>query len=110
MKLRARHCGLSRRASRPYKRDTCLECAPLLHQSFKTTQNSNDYIVVVQDHFPKWVDGRTICGKEALNIPDAVVQGAFTAWSLPDETKVDFWGDVSPKCHKFLNFMNLQKK
>ncbi len=33
---------------------------------FKTTQNSNDYTVVMQDHFTKWVEGRAICGKEAL--------------------------------------------
>ncbi len=42
--------------------------------SFKTTQNGNDYIVVMQDHFTKWVEDRAICGKEALTIADAVVQ------------------------------------
>ncbi len=41
---------------------------------FKQTQDSNDYIVVMQDHFTKWVEGRAICGKEALTVADAVVQ------------------------------------
>ncbi len=42
---------------------------------FKTIQNGNDYIVVIQDHFTKWEEGRAICGKEALTVADAVVQG-----------------------------------
>ncbi len=41
---------------------------------FKKTQNDNDYIVVVQDHFTKWVEDRAVCGTEALIIADAVVQ------------------------------------
>ncbi len=41
---------------------------------FKKTQNDNDYIVVMQDHFTKWVDGQAVCGKEALTVADAVVQ------------------------------------
>ena len=32
------------------------------------TQNSNDYIAIMQDHFTKWVDSGAICGKEALNV------------------------------------------
>ncbi len=28
----------------------------------------------MQDHFTKWVQGRAICGKEALTVADAVVQ------------------------------------
>ncbi len=40
---------------------------------FKTTQNGNGYIIVMQDHFTKWVEGRAICGKEALTVADAVV-------------------------------------
>ncbi len=41
---------------------------------FKQTQDSNDYIVVIQDHFTKLVEGRAICAKEALTVDDAVVQ------------------------------------
>ncbi len=40
---------------------------------FKMTQNGNGYIVVIQDHFTKWVEGRAICGKEALTIADTIV-------------------------------------
>ncbi len=39
---------------------------------FKTTQKGNDYIVVMQDNFTKWVEGQAICGKEALTVADAV--------------------------------------
>ena len=41
---------------------------------FEMTQNGNDYVVVMQDHFTKWVESRAICGKEALTVADAVVQ------------------------------------
>ena len=41
---------------------------------FKRTQDGNEYIVVMQDHFTKWVEGRAICGKEALTVADAIVQ------------------------------------
>ena len=36
----------------------------------KKTQNDNDYIVVMQDHFTKLVEGRAVCGKEALTVAD----------------------------------------
>ncbi len=39
---------------------------------FKRNQDGNEYIVVMQDHFTKWVEGRAICGKEALT--NAIVQ------------------------------------
>ncbi len=50
---------------------------------FKTTQNGNDYIVVMQHHFTKWVEGQAICGKEALTIADAVVQVWFLKHGTP---------------------------
>ncbi len=56
---------------------------------FKMTQNGNDYIVVMQDHFTKWVEGRAICGKEALTVPDAVVQD----WILKHGTPVTLHSD-----------------
>ncbi len=56
---------------------------------FKMTQNGNDYIVVMQDHFTKWVEGRAICGKEALTIADAVVQD----WILKHGTPVTLCSD-----------------
>ncbi len=40
----------------------------------KRTQDGNEYIVVMQDHFTKWVEGRAICGKEALTVANAIVQ------------------------------------
>ena len=40
---------------------------------FKHIQN-DDYNVVMQEHFTKWVDGRAIFGKGALTVADAVVQ------------------------------------
>ncbi len=39
---------------------------------FKRTQDGNEYIAVMQDHFTKWVEGRAICSKEALTVSDAV--------------------------------------
>lgn len=41
---------------------------------FKQTQNENDYIVVMQDQFTKWVEDRAICGKTALSVAVTVVQ------------------------------------
>ncbi len=49
---------------------------------FKRTQEGNEYIAVMQDHFTKWVEGRAICGKEALTVADAVVQ----EWILKNKT------------------------
>ncbi len=40
----------------------------------KGPKKGNEYIVVMQDHFTKWVEGRAICGKEALTVADAIVQ------------------------------------
>ncbi len=45
-----------------------------LRGPFKRTPDGNEYIAVMQDHFTKWVEGRAICGKEALTVADAVVQ------------------------------------
>ena len=56
---------------------------------FKTTQNSNDYIIVMQNHFTKWVEGQAICGKEALTVADAVVQD----WILKHGTPVTLHSD-----------------
>ncbi len=56
---------------------------------FKTAQNGNDYIIVMQDHFTKWVEGRGICGKEALTIADCVVQD----WILKHGTPVTLHSD-----------------
>ncbi len=56
---------------------------------FKMTQNSNNYIVVMQDHFTQWVEGRAICGKEALTIADAVVQD----WILKHGTPITLRSD-----------------
>ncbi len=60
-----------------------------LMSPFKTTQNGNDYVIVIQDHFTKWVEGRAICGKEALTIADAVVQD----WILKHGTPVTLHSD-----------------
>ena len=56
---------------------------------FKTTQNGNEYIVVMQDHFTKWGEGREICGKKALTVADAVVQD----WILKHGTPVTIHSD-----------------
>ncbi len=50
---------------------------------FKKTQNNNDYIVVMQDHFTKWVEGCAVCGKEALTLADAVVQEWVLKYGTP---------------------------
>ncbi len=57
---------------------------------FKSTQNGNDYIVVMQDHFTKWVESRAICGKEALTVADAVVQD----WILKHGTPVTLHSEL----------------
>ncbi len=56
---------------------------------FKTTQNGNDYIVVMQDHFTKWVEGQAICGKETLTVADTIVQD----WVLKHGTPVSLYSD-----------------
>ncbi len=61
---------------------------------FKQTQDSNDYIVVMQDHFTKWVEGCAICSKEALTVADAVVQD----WILKHGAPISLHND---RGHKF---------
>ncbi len=56
---------------------------------FKRTQDGNEYIVVMQDHFTKWVEGRAICGKEALTVADAIVQD----WVLKHGTPISLHSD-----------------
>ncbi len=41
---------------------------------FNTTHYGDDYIIVRQSHFTKWVEGQAISGKEATTVADAVVQ------------------------------------
>ena len=41
---------------------------------FKRTQDGNEYIAMMQGHFTKCVEGRVICGKEALTVANAIVQ------------------------------------
>ncbi len=60
-----------------------------LMDPFKTTQNGNNYIVVMQDHFIKWVEGQAMCGKESLTVADAVVQD----WILKHDTPVTLHSD-----------------
>ena len=61
--------------------------------AFQTTQSGNDYdyIIVMQDHFTKWMEGRAICGKEALTVADAAIQ----EWILKQGTPTTLrsgWG------------------
>ncbi len=50
---------------------------------FKRTEDGNGYIVVMQDHFTKWVEGCAICGKEALIVVDAIVQKLILKYGAP---------------------------
>ncbi len=54
---------------------------------FKRNQDGNEYIVVMQDHFTKWVEGRAICGKEALT--NAIVQ----VWVLKHGAPISLHSD-----------------
>ncbi len=57
---------------------------------FKRTQDGNEYIVVMQDHFTKWVaEGRAICGKEALRVADAI----FQDWVLKHGAPISLHSD-----------------
>ena len=48
--------GLSRRTSRPCKRNTCLECAPLLHQ-VTGEEEGTVRAIIPQDHYVEHFDG-----------------------------------------------------
>ncbi len=50
---------------------------------FKRTQDGNEYIVMMQDHFTKWMEGRAICGKLALTVANAIVQGWILKHGAP---------------------------
>ncbi len=69
---------------------------------FKTTQNGNDYIVVMQDHFTKWVEGpgRAICGKEGLTVADAVVQDWILKHGSPITLHSDRRKDFTAVLHQ----------
>ncbi len=60
----------------------------------KRTQNYNEYIVVLQDHFTKWVEGRTICGKEVPTLANAVVH----EWILKHGAPISLHSDRGKEC------------
>ncbi len=61
---------------------------------FKQTLNDNDYIVVMQDHFNKWVEDRAMCCKEALTVTDAIGQD----WILKHGAAISLGSD---SCKEF---------
>ncbi len=60
-----------------------------LMDPFKRTQDGNEYISDMQDHFIKLVEGRAIFGKEALTMTNAVVQ----EWILKHGAPISFHCD-----------------
>ncbi len=52
---------------------------------YKQIQNGNKYmyIVVMHDHFTKWVEDRAICGKEAPMVANVVVQDWVLNYDTP---------------------------
>ncbi len=54
-----------------------------LRGPFKKTQNDNACIMVMQDHFTIWVEGRAVCRKEALTVADTVVQESVLKHGTP---------------------------
>ncbi len=66
----------------------------------KQTQDSNDYIVVMQDHFSKWVEGRAIYDKEALTVADAVVQDWILKHGAPISLHSDRGHEFTMELHQ----------
>ena len=64
------------------------------------TQNGNNYIIVMQDHFTKWVEGRAICGKKVLTIADAVVQDWILKHGTPVTLHNDWGQEVMASLHQ----------
>ncbi len=67
---------------------------------FKQTQDGNDYIVGMQNHFTKWVDGHDICGKEALTVADAVVQDWILKHRAPNSLHSDRGQEFTADLHQ----------
>ncbi len=67
---------------------------------FNKTQNDNDYIVVMKDHFTKWVEGRAVCGKGALTVADAVVQEWFLEHGAPMTLHSDWGREFTAALHQ----------
>ena len=67
---------------------------------FKRTQDGNEYIVVMQDHFTKWVEGRAICGKEALTVADAIVQDLVLKHGAPISLHSDSAKEFTAALHE----------
>ncbi len=74
--------GLSRRASRPCKRDTCPECAPLLHQV--TPEEDRVRIVAPSDLYFKHFDGYL----ELVEDDASVVRNISTLEPTPEQESV----------------------
>ncbi len=60
---------------------------------FKRSQDGNEYIAVMQDHFTKWVEGRAICSKDALTAADDAVQ----EWILKRGAPISLHSDKGKK-------------
>ncbi len=44
------------------------------------TDRGNEYIVVMQDHFTKWIEGAAVATKEAMLVADVIVnEWVYTA-------------------------------
>ncbi len=38
------------------------------------TEHRNEYIVLIQDHFTKWIEGTAVPSKDAVVVADIIVQ------------------------------------
>ncbi len=71
-----------------------------LMDPLKKTQNDNDYIVVMQDHFTKWEEGDVVCSKEALTMADAVVQEWVLKHGMPMSLHSDRGREFTAALHQ----------
>ncbi len=54
------------------------------------TDHGNEYIVVMQDHFTKWIEGAAMATKEAMLVADVIVNDNGTPLNLHSDRGTEF--------------------
>ncbi len=67
---------------------------------FKWSQYGNEYIIVMQDHLTKWVEGHAICDKEAVTVANEVVQELILKHDAPISFHSDRGKEVTAALHQ----------
>ncbi len=73
-----------------------------LQQPRHRTNRGNEYIVVMQDHFTKWIEGATVATKEAMLVADVIVNEWVYKHGTPLNLHTDRGTEFTAAMHRCL--------